>query len=44
MSASETHFTERMRARAQTAWDATLDHRFFHEVASDTLKDQVFAR
>ena len=44
MSASETRFTERMRARARTTWDAILGHRFFHEVASDTLEDQVFAR
>jgi thiaminase/transcriptional activator TenA len=37
-------FTESMRAQAQTTWDAILDHRFFREVAADTLEDRVFAR
>ena len=30
--------------RGATTWDAALDHRFFREVAADTLADEVFAR
>ena len=44
MSANETRFTDHLRAEAQTTWDAVLSHRFFREVAADTLEDHVFAR
>ena len=37
-------FSERVRAQAQTAWEAVLGHRFFREVAEDTIDDGVFAR
>jgi thiaminase/transcriptional activator TenA len=44
MSTDETRFSERLRAQAQTTWEAVLGHRFFREVAADTLEDRVFAR
>jgi thiaminase (transcriptional activator TenA) len=37
-------FSERMRARADRTWRAVLRHRFFREVATDTITDRVFAR
>src|SRR5277367_7195681 len=37
-------FSERMRARADRTWNAILGHRFFREVATDTIDDRVFAR
>jgi thiaminase/transcriptional activator TenA len=37
-------FSERMRAHADRTWRAILRHRFFREVATDTIDDRVFAR
>jgi len=37
-------FCEALRASALPTWNAALDHRFFREVAADTLADEVFAR
>jgi len=37
-------FTEGMRAAAGAVWEASLDHRFFREVAADTVTDDVFRR
>jgi thiaminase/transcriptional activator TenA len=42
--AEEMSFSEGMRARAQLTWDAVVDHRFFREVAKDTIDDGVFTR
>ncbi|MGO9757733.1 MAG: TenA family protein [Roseiarcus sp.] len=41
---SNASFCETLRARARSTWDAAADHRFFHEVASDALAEDVFAR
>jgi len=40
----ETSFSERMRAHAERTWKAVLGHRFFREIATDTIDDRVFAR
>jgi thiaminase/transcriptional activator TenA len=37
-------FSERMRAHSDRTWNAILGHRFFREVATDTIDDRVFAR
>ena len=37
-------FTEGMRAAAGDSWAGALDHRFFREVAADTVTDAVFQR
>jgi thiaminase (transcriptional activator TenA) len=37
-------FSEHMRARADRTWKAILGHRFFREVAMDSIDDRVFAR
>ncbi|MBV8794918.1 MAG: TenA family protein [Hyphomicrobiales bacterium] len=37
-------FSERIRAGADRTWKAILDHRFFSEIATDTIEDRVFAR
>jgi thiaminase (transcriptional activator TenA) len=37
-------FSQRMRSQALGTWDAILDHRFFREVATDSIDDRVFAR
>ena len=37
-------FCEGLRVAAQPVWDAVVAHRFFREVASDSLADGVFAR
>src|ERR1700692_2779646 len=37
-------FSERMRIEASGTWNAILAHRFFREVATDTISDRVFAR
>jgi thiaminase/transcriptional activator TenA len=42
--ATRPSFCEGLRAEAQATWDAVLGHRFFCEVAADTLADDVFAR
>jgi thiaminase/transcriptional activator TenA len=44
MTESQTSFCETLRAAARPAWDAVVGHRFFREVASDALADDVFAR
>ena len=36
--------SERIRAEARGAWNAILGHRFFREVATDSIDDHVFAR
>ena len=41
---SDASFCEALRARARSTWDAAVDHRFFREVASDALAEDVFAR
>ena len=41
---SEPSFSERMRAQARPTWEAILDHRFFREIAADTVEESVFAR
>ena len=42
--ATRPSFCDGLRAEAQATWDAVLGHRFFREVATDTLADAVFAR
>ena len=37
-------FSERTRAQSDRTWNAILGHRFFREVATDTVDDRVFAR
>ena len=37
-------FSEKMRSRADEVWKAALNHRFFCEVATDSIDDRVFAR
>jgi thiaminase/transcriptional activator TenA len=37
-------FSERMRVHADRTWRAILRHRFFREVATDSIADRVFAR
>ena len=37
-------FSEKMRSRAEEVWKAALNHRFFCEVATDSIDDRVFAR
>jgi thiaminase (transcriptional activator TenA) len=37
-------FSERMRVHSDRTWKAIIRHRFFHEVATDTINDRVFAR
>jgi thiaminase/transcriptional activator TenA len=37
-------FCETMRAAVRPAWDAIVGHRFFREIASDALPNEVFAR
>jgi thiaminase/transcriptional activator TenA len=37
-------FTEDMREAAGTTWAKALDHRFFREVADDTVENRVFQR
>ena len=37
-------FSERMRAHSNRTWNAILAHRFFREIATDTIDDRVFAR
>ena len=44
MSGSVPSFSERMRSRAEEAWNAALSHRFFREIATDAIDDRVFAR
>ncbi|MBV9288978.1 MAG: TenA family protein [Hyphomicrobiales bacterium] len=44
MSAAEPSFAERMHSRGEETWSAVLGHRFFREVAGDTVEDRVFAR
>jgi thiaminase/transcriptional activator TenA len=41
---SDASFCETLRARARSTWDAAVDHRFFSEVASDALAEDVFVR
>jgi len=40
----ESTFSDRMRERAYRTWDAIVGHRFFGEIAADTVADAVFAR
>ena len=44
MTQGEVTFSEQMRSQTKAAWDAAIGHRFFREVASDTIDDRVFAR
>jgi thiaminase/transcriptional activator TenA len=37
-------FSERMRLQTEGTWDAVTSHRFFREMAQDTIEDRVFAR
>ena len=37
-------FSEKMRSRAEEVWKAAPNHRFFCEVATDSIDDRVFAR
>jgi thiaminase/transcriptional activator TenA len=37
-------FSGQMRTRADRTWRAVLRHRFFREVAADTINDRVFSR
>jgi len=43
-SAADAGFTAGMRAAAGSTWETSLNHRFFREVAADTLDDTVFQR
>lgn len=36
--------SERMKSQARATWDAIVGHRFFGEIAEDTVDDRVFAR
>lgn len=37
-------FSDEMRRAAAATWDAAIAHRFFREVAADTVPDRVFER
>ncbi len=37
-------FSDQMRTHADRTWRAILRHRFFREVAADTINDRIFAR
>jgi thiaminase/transcriptional activator TenA len=37
-------FSQQMRLAAHETWSAAIDHRFFREVASDSVEDRVFER
>jgi thiaminase (transcriptional activator TenA) len=41
---NESSFSDHMRRHADRTWRAILCHRFFREVATDTIDDRVFAR
>jgi thiaminase/transcriptional activator TenA len=43
MSGAVPSFSEMMRFRGEETWNAVLSHRFFREVATDTIDDRVFA-
>ena len=36
--------SERMKSQARATWDAIVGHRFFGEIAEDTVDDRVFGR
>ena len=40
----ELSFSQRMRSESHGTWTTILDHRFFREVAMDTIDDRIFAR
>jgi thiaminase/transcriptional activator TenA len=44
MSDAEPSFSTKIRSQGQETWNTVLDHRFFREVATDTIDDRVFAR
>jgi thiaminase/transcriptional activator TenA len=44
MAHTQSLFSERMRSKAQAAWDAAINHRFFGEIGADTIEDRAFAR
>src|SRR5580658_8343302 len=44
MNQGEVTFSEQMRSQTNAAWDAAIGHRFFRQVANDTIADHVFAR
>jgi hypothetical protein len=44
MTQAEFTFSEQMRSQTKAAWGAAIGHRFFREVANDTIDDRVFAR
>jgi thiaminase/transcriptional activator TenA len=44
MNQGEVTFSEQMRSQTKAAWDAAIGHRFFRQVANDTIADHVFAR
>ena len=41
---TEPSFSERMRAQAGDTWEAIVGHRFFREIAADTVDARVFGR
>ena len=43
-SGTTASFTEGLRAAAGGVWNEALNHRFFREVAADTVEDPVFRR
>jgi len=44
IGASVLTFSESMQAAADETWNAALEHRFFREVATDTIDDRAFER
>jgi thiaminase/transcriptional activator TenA len=44
MTQGDVTFSHQMRSQAKAAWDAAIGHRFFREVADDTMDDRLFAR
>jgi thiaminase/transcriptional activator TenA len=44
MSDPEPSFSAKIRSQGNETWNAVLAHRFFREVATDTIDDRVFAR
>jgi thiaminase (transcriptional activator TenA) len=44
MTQGEVTFSEQMRSQTKAAWNVAIGHRFFREVANDTIDDRVFAR
>jgi thiaminase (transcriptional activator TenA) len=44
MASEAQGFSAEMRRQSQHAWDAVVGHRFFREIAADTIEDRIFER